>query len=472
MNPKKIYKTIAISTMIFVITLTYGVAPAFGMVMPGKTSKWASQNVSRASSYGILPPYFEGKDMTKPATRKEFAQITVLLYEKIKGVPVKPSTKNPFKDTNDPGVLKAYSLGIIKGQGDNIFNPSGLVNREQAATMLTRAYTKSTGNRLTATGVGEFYDDAGISLYARPSIYYMVYKEFIKGTGQNKFTPKGTATCEQVITMAIRMVDEVLGNRNKPPAVEYIPGIKVNTLKEAQDMILAARVNLSPEVTLESSKGIYEQLLSSPFTENTGIKTLRYYYDSGKKKLQVTITYSIYTEILALTDNPGTAYLYASSIAKDLNSKFNNILKEEILPGMGDYEKEKTIHDYMIKNYKFDTSVTVYDLEHPSQSVEGLLYYNKGICQAYAEVFDLFMKKMRVPSQMVWGKVSGEDHVWNMVKLSGQWSMVDVTWDDPVPDRGDRISYEYFNLTDEQLGLTHTWDKSKYPRALGNKIAN
>lgn len=471
MNRSHVYKRVVTLSIIFSLVISLGLAPAFGAVITGKVSGWAAQSVSKGSSYGIMPLSFAGKNMTKPATRQEFAQITVLLYEKIKGTAIKIPAKNPFKDTSNSSVLKAYSLGIVRGQGDSTFNPTGLITREEAATMLTRAYTKSTGNRLTATGAPQFSDDAGISIYAKPSIYYMVYKKFVEGMGNNRFTPKGTTTCEQVVTMAVRMLDEVLEKEEKPSENEYIPNGKANTLKEAEDIILDARNNLYPEISIDMPKSVYDELLISSFMQNKGISSLHYFYDSAQKKLQVSgITYSAYTQILALTENPGIASFYASRIAKDLNLSLNNILKQKISSDMGEYDKEKAIHDYMVVTYKFDTSITVYDLEHPSQSVEGLLNYNKGICQGYAEVFDLFMKKAGIPSQMVYGEAYGEKHVWNMVKLEGEWYMVDVTWDDPVPDRGNRVSYEYFNLTDQQLEVNHIWDREQYPQALGTQF--
>lgn len=470
MTYKRIYKKIIAFSIIFVMTLTIGASPVFGAVVPGQVSSWATQNVTKGSSYGILPPSFVGKNMTRPSTRQEFAQITVLLYEKIKGVSVKVPKSSPFVDTSNPSVLKAYSLGIVRGQGNGVFNPKGLITREQAATMLTRTYTKSTGNRLKATGAREFADDARISTYARPSIYYMVHKKFVQGKGNNRFTPKGKATSEELVTMAVRILDEVWANEEKLPEIDYAPGMKASTLKEAQNIILDARKGLIPEVSIEMSKSIYDQLLTSQFTQNKGIQNLHYIYDTKSNKLQVKLTYSNYTQILALTENPAAATLYATRMAKELNLALNDILKQQTSSDMGDYEKEKAIHDYMVTNYKFDTSVTVYDLEHPSQSVEGLILYNKGICQGYSEVFDLLMKKIGITSQMVWGQASGENHVWNMVKLSGEWYMVDVTWDDPVPDRGARVSYEYFNITGEQLSLTHSWNTEEYPQALGTQF--
>lgn len=445
------FKRIATRSIVVLISISLGLSPAFGEIIPAKVSTWASTNINKGSIYEILPSSFAGEDMTISATRQEFAQITVLLYEKIKGTTVKASIKNPFIDTKNQGVLKAYSLGIVQGQGNGIFNPNGLLTREQAATMLTRAYTKATGNRLTAfPGVKLFSDNQSISTYARPSIHYMVNKKFVQGTGNNKFTPKGTASREQVLTMTIRMLDEIGSNK-------------------AQYIILEARKSLKPEIIIETKESVYKELLSSEFYQNKGIKELHYSFNKNESKLKVTIKYSVYAQILALTENPSKSSAYASNEAKELNISMNNILKEEISEDMSEYEKEQVIHDYMVKNYKYDTGVNANDYEHPSQSVKGLLYDKLGICQGYAETFDLFMKKIGINSQMVWGEALEEKHVWNMVELDGQWYMVDVTWDDPVPDREGVVSHEYFNVTEKKLGLTHKWNKEQYPKALGTQ---
>ena len=51
---------------------------------------------------------------------------------------------------------------------------------------------------------------------------------------------------------------------------------------------------------------------------------------------------------------------------------------------------------------------------------------------------------------------------------------MDTTWDDPVPDRDNEVSYTYYLRTDEQMGRDHTWIKS-YPKAdtlYRNTLAN
>jgi transglutaminase/protease-like cytokinesis protein 3 len=47
-------------------------------------------------------------------------------------------------------------------------------------------------------------------------------------------------------------------------------------------------------------------------------------------------------------------------------------------------------------------------------------------------------------------------HAWNTVRLDGVWYYIDVTWDDPVPDRGNSVHwYKYYLTTDSTFGGDH-----------------
>ena len=43
------------------------------------------------------------------------------------------------------------------------------------------------------------------------------------------------------------------------------------------------------------------------------------------------------------------------------------------------------------------------------------------------------------------------NHAWNLVQLDGQWYHVDVTWDDPAPDRYGQVLHDYFLVTDQEI---------------------
>ena len=72
--------------------------------------------------------------------------------------------------------------------------------------------------------------------------------------------------------------------------------------------------------------------------------------------------------------------------------------------------------------------------------------------------------------------VTGETyvpHMWNMVKLDGNWYHVDVTWDKPADELHklfpDVILYQYFMATDSVIKNTHIMDKAPFlpPQAFG-----
>ena len=58
------------------------------------------------------------------------------------------------------------------------------------------------------------------------------------------------------------------------------------------------------------------------------------------------------------------------------------------------------------------------------------------------------------------------NHGWNAVRLGGTTYYIDCTFDDPIPDRGEYASDQYFMLTGEELAQTHTWNEAFYEQLL------
>ena len=192
-----------------------------------KASAWAERELNEADEYNLIPDSLKRADLTKPITREEFAEVSVKVYEALSGYKASPAFKNPFSDTKNVEVLKAYELGITTGTSTTTFEPNALLNREQAATMLTRTYKKANIEGwsidkdaefpLDYTKVNTFADDDNISSWAKDSVYFMNSNGIINGVGDNKFAPKNTtpaeeaaryanATREQAIIIAVRMV--------------------------------------------------------------------------------------------------------------------------------------------------------------------------------------------------------------------------------------------------------------------------
>jgi len=219
----RLYSTNTLNAETFITSATFTVV---------KASAWAQPEVQKAGEMGLIPESLQGADLTKPITRAEFAAVSVKVYEALSGVKAIPAVTNPFTDTKDVEVLKAYNVGITAGTSATTFDPNTILNREQAATMLTRVFKKvsmpgwtlaTDGQfKLTYTKPALFADDAQISDWAKDSVYFMAANGIIKGMDNNIFAPKNTtsaqeasgyanATREQALAIAVRMVENLGG---------------------------------------------------------------------------------------------------------------------------------------------------------------------------------------------------------------------------------------------------------------------
>ena len=195
-----------------------------------QASDWAKAELEKAEEMGLIPEILDGADLTADITRAEFAAVAVKAYEALANGAAIPAVNNPFTDTSDVEVLKAYNIGAVNGTSATTFDPNALLNREQAAAMLTRVFKKvslagwtlATDSQFTLPyeKPALFADDADISDWAKDSVYFMVANGIINGVGNNKFAPKNVtsadeangyanATREQALIIAMRMVENL-----------------------------------------------------------------------------------------------------------------------------------------------------------------------------------------------------------------------------------------------------------------------
>ena len=178
----------------------------FTLTVDAKVSDWAREQVDSAAVKGLMPDGL-GDDFTVSITRAEFAALAVKLYEAMSGETAPAPGESPFSDTNEAVIIQANALGIVNGVGDNKFSPDALVTREQAATMLSRVYTKLGGT--IPEGTTTFADNDKISNWAMNAVAFMTSKEILNGVGNNQFAPQGNASIEQALAIALRMFENL-----------------------------------------------------------------------------------------------------------------------------------------------------------------------------------------------------------------------------------------------------------------------
>lgn len=81
--------------------------------------------------------------------------------------------------------------------------------------------------------------------------------------------------------------------------------------------------------------------------------------------------------------------------------------------------------------------------------------------------FKLFCDCVGIKCLVALGKASqvtsGNGHAWNVVQIDNCNYHVDVTWN-LIKGKSKYGKYNYFNLTDKDIGDDHYWDKGFYPK--------
>ena len=116
-----------------------------------------------------------------------------------------------------------------------------------------------------------------------------------------------------------------------------------------------------------------------------------------------------------------------------------------------DFEIALYLHDYLCLHFAYDTTYQVYDMYQ-------FLTGGKGVCQAYTLTYIALLARYGIASDVA---VSEDmNHIWNVVTLGGTPYHVDVTWDDPVPDRAGQALHANFLRSDTGIAETghYAWD--------------
>ena len=153
-------------------------------------------------------------DFRAECSRLQFAQLAVNLLEVYfnknineiladQGVSITPDT---FSDTTNEDVLAAHALGIVSGNGSGAYNPSGHINRQEAAAILYRT-AKVMGLASESADLSVFTDLDSISSWARDAVAFCKESGVMSGTTATTFAPQSNYTREQCVVTIVRLFD-------------------------------------------------------------------------------------------------------------------------------------------------------------------------------------------------------------------------------------------------------------------------
>lgn len=157
----------------------------------------------------------------------------------------------------------------------------------------------------------------------------------------------------------------------------------------------------------------------------------------------------------------GVDYTMSISEYKSAKKELEDIA-EEVISGLTDVENqwqtELEIHDYIVNNCTYE----IKDDDFSYSSVYGALVNKKAACEGYSKAAKYLLDMVGIDCGIVSGMAEADDgslspHMWNAVKINGDFYHLDCTWDDPVSNSASNMkTYTYFNLSDTAIGKTHS----------------
>lgn len=161
------------------------------------------------------------------------------------------------------------------------------------------------------------------------------------------------------------------------------------------------------------------------------------------------------------TDGYTAIQLYSYEPPEKIKTMQNKLNKEvnkfinSVEYGLDDFSLELLAHNYIIDRCKYDDDVKDSDDDYLAFTPYGAIVNGNAVCEGYAKAFSYLLSQLGIESKGIVGKGSQELHMWNAVKIEGNWYYTDISWDD-----GKKYSrYDYFNITESQLKKDHTISK-------------
>ena len=95
-------------------------------------------------------------------------------------------------------------------------------------------------------------------------------------------------------------------------------------------------------------------------------------------------------------------------------------------------------------------------------SAESGLTRHQGTCESYQRIYSKLLDAAGIAN----GRITGNGHTWNAVKIDGKWCQMDLTWDDTSDNwYGDLDQrHLYFGLTDELMAIAHSDHTANYQK--------
>ncbi len=121
-----------------------------------------------------------------------------------------------------------------------------------------------------------------------------------------------------------------------------------------------------------------------------------------------------------------------------------------------EYDMALWLHDWTLDQLEYDHNLNWC-------SAESGLTRHQGTCESYQRIYSKLLDAAGIAN----GRITGNGHTWNAVKIDGKWCQMDLTWDDTSDNwYGDLDQrHLYFGLTNELMAIAHSDHTANYQKA-------
>lgn len=150
------------------------------------------------------------------------------------------------------------------------------------------------------------------------------------------------------------------------------------------------------------------------------------------------------------------------------------IVQSTVMPDMTMRERLRVLHDYVVRHATYDTDTAACETLEEGTGADapftavGALVDGKAVCAGYARSYMMLCDAAGMDAVYIADEKM--NHGWNAVRVYDEILYIDTTFDDPVPDRGDKVSSTYFLVNGEQLATDHQWDRAFYDKLIARLL--
>ena len=221
---------------------------------------------------------------------------------------------------------------------------------------------------------------------------------------------------------------------------EYLTTVE-EAAEEMRDQLKARSDTVTIQYQSETDPGKATDFVREIYyaaREHTGIPTegdyLRYQIGGYKCSISYKTSNSLYLCTLTYT----ITYYTTAAQEAEMDEAVASLISDLDLKDKTDYQKIKSIYDYMCSNISYDYDNLEDDTYMLKYTAYAALISRTAVCQGYANLFYRLALEAGVDARLITGTGNGGGHAWNIANLGDSYYYLDSTWD------AGRASYKYY----------------------------